>query len=296
MTFRWFIYYCGMCGGCAAFVGWIIGRAMPSQSEVLQAGLQGLLLGMIVSLILALLDSLWNGGGGVARVMRVLAAMLVGGFGGFLGGLVGQALYNAVLLDWVRVLGWVITGLLVGVSLGSFDLYDRYRKKQPLTGARRKIQHGLIGGGLGGLIGGTLFMLLDSLGQEKGLWSASASGFVVLGILIGLMIGLAQVIMKEAWVKVEEGFRAGREIILQRPEVTVGRAEGCDIGLFGDARVEKIHARIIQRDGRYILEDTGSPHGTYVNGQRITGPTPLNNGDLIRMGRNILRFSERARR
>jgi pSer/pThr/pTyr-binding forkhead associated (FHA) protein len=119
---------------------------------------------------------------------------------------------------------------------------------------------------------------------------------VALGILIGLMIGLAQVILKDAWLKVEEGFRAGRELILSRPEITIGRAEGCDIGLFGDQRVEKLHARIVQKDGRYVIEDTGTPHGTFVNNQRINGPTPLNTGDLIRVGRNILRFAEHARR
>ena len=30
------------------------------------------------------------------------------------------------------------------------------------------------------------------------------------------MIGLAQVILKEAWIKVDAGFRAGRELILHR--------------------------------------------------------------------------------
>ena len=61
-------------------------------------------------------------------------------------------------------------------------------------------------------------------------------GFVALGMCIGLLIGLAQVILKEAWVRVEAGFRAGREMILSKPEVTIGRAESCDIGLFGDAK------------------------------------------------------------
>src|SRR5712691_11691105 len=103
MSFRWFIYYCGMCGGCAAFVGWLLGRYMPSNNEILQAGLKGLFLGMIVSLILALLDSLWNGGGGLPRLLRVLAAMTVGGLGGFLGGLVGQALYGPTNMAWLLV-------------------------------------------------------------------------------------------------------------------------------------------------------------------------------------------------
>src|SRR5262249_60253475 len=105
-----------------------------------------------------------------------------------------------------------------------------------------------------------------------------------------------QVILKEAWVKVEKGFRAGRELILSKPLLTIGRAESCDIGLFGDPNVEKLHVRIVQRGGQYLVEDQGTQAGTLVNGRRIFGPTPLRSGDLIQIGRNTLSFGERARR
>ena len=39
-------------------------------------------------------------------------------------------------------------------------------------------------------------------------------GFVVLGLCMGLMIAVAQVVLKEAWLKVEAGFRKGRELLL----------------------------------------------------------------------------------
>ena len=26
MSFRWFVYYCSLCGGCAAYFGWVFGR------------------------------------------------------------------------------------------------------------------------------------------------------------------------------------------------------------------------------------------------------------------------------
>src|SRR5258708_5404612 len=66
------------------------------------------------------------------------------------------------------------------------------------------------------------------------LWTPTALGFVALGVCIGLLIGLAQVILKEAWVKIESGRRAGKEMILAKEKTTIGRAESCDIGLFGD--------------------------------------------------------------
>src|SRR5262249_50329502 len=120
-------------------------------------------------------------------------------------------------------------------------------------------------------------------------------GFVILGMCIGLLIGLAQILLKEAWVKVEAGFRAGREMILSKPETTIGRAEACDIGLFGDAKAEKLHAKILQQENSYLLDDVGTPGGTYLNGSKIQGPTPLHSGDEIRVGNSVLRFREKQK-
>jgi hypothetical protein len=133
-------------------------------------------------------------------------------------------------------------------------------------------------------------------GRVEDFWSPAATGFVVLGACIGLMMGLAQVILKEAWITVETGFRAGRELILTQPETTVGRGEGCDIGLFGDSDIEKLHARIVLRDGRYYVVDNKTKEGTFVNGEEIDGQRALRDGDLIEVGRASLRFGERTRR
>jgi pSer/pThr/pTyr-binding forkhead associated (FHA) protein len=95
------------------------------------------------------------------------------------------------------------------------------------------------------------------------------------------------------WLKVEAGFRAGRELRLDRPVLTIGRAESCDLGLFGDMQIEKLHARIYQQDGRYLIADNHSTHGTFVNDQRVTDPTLLRSGDLIRVGSAYLRFRAR---
>ena len=45
-----------------------------------------------------------------------------------------------------------------------------------------------------------------------------------LGLLIGLFIGLAQVILKTAWVTMLAGFRSGREMILSSDEATIAAA------------------------------------------------------------------------
>jgi hypothetical protein len=183
-----------------------------------------------------------------------------------------------------------------------FDLGASLARGQDSSGARKKLINGVVGGGLGGIIGGILAVLLQSMWTglfiskpPKALWSPSAWGFVALGLFIGLLISLAQVIMKEAWLRVEEGFRKGRELIVNKPELTIGRGEACDIGLFADNAIEKLHARLLHQGNQYLIEDVGTASGTYVNDTRIRGPHVLESGDLIRLGKCVLRFGERAR-
>jgi Inner membrane component of T3SS, cytoplasmic domain len=184
-----------------------------------------------------------------------------------------------------------------------FDLIVSVLKGQDSRGAMKKIINGVVGGGLGGIIGGILAVLLQQVWTHlfatkppKNLYSPSAWGFVALGLFIGLLISLAQVIMKEAWLRVEAGFRQGRELIVNKDEITIGRGEGCDVGLFGDSAVEKLHARLLHRGDQYLLEDVGTVSGTYVNDARIRGQHPLRSGDVIRLGKCLLRFGERAKR
>ena len=303
MSFRWFIYYCSLLGGCAAYVGWALGRIPPVQNEVWKASIKGLFLGLLVATVLTVVDTLWNTAGQKSFVVlfRLLVASLVGSLGGFMGGMVGQILYARTNMAVFLLLGWTITGLLIGIAPGLFDLFARLLANEDAKGATRKVINGILGGSIGGFAGGLLFLLMrggwaSALGDRANqLWSPSATGFVALGLCIGLFIGLAQVILKEAWVRVVEGFRAGRELILTRPKITIGRAEGCEIALFGDNGVEKQHALIQLEGGRYFVEDLHTPGGTYVNGTRIRDRTALRAGDEIQVGGSVLRFGERAK-
>ncbi len=304
MSFRLFIYYCALCGGGGAFVGWMLGRPLNLESKVLTQGLKGMFLGLAITLAVALVDALWvfSLRRFVTIGLRVGTAVLVGAMGGLLGGLVGQALYGWKEWAVFLVLGWTITGFLIGVSLGVFDLLASLVKGQDPGVPLRKILKGVLGGTAGGMLGGILSLLLyggwmrllsSSAETSEHLWSPSAWGFVALGACIGLLIGLAQVILKEAWLKVEAGFRKGREVILTKPEITIGRAENCDIGLFGDPQIDKLHARIRLEGNRHVLIDEGS--GTYINDELIRGSRTLRSGDAIRLGKCVLRFGERQK-
>ncbi len=65
--------------------------------------------------------------------------------------------------------------------------------------------------------------------------------------------------------------------------LSVGRQTGSDIVL-PDSLVSRTHARITVSDGRLFIEDVGSRCGTYVNDARITGMTPVQVGDHVRIG------------
>jgi hypothetical protein len=307
MSFRWFIYYCAACAACGAYLGWALGRWVPFTDPVARNGVKGLLLGLLLAVGLGIVDALNNvsPNRAVGLALGVLIGGLIGAVGGFLGGAVSQILLNRIPSVLVGVVvqaaGWTFTGLLIGAAPGLFELLRRLFFSEATRGATKKTINGIVGGALGGLVGSVLYLALNGVlslllrDQADVFWTPAAVGFVVLGLCIGLLVGLAQVILKEAWIKVESGFRPGRELILSREETVIGRAESCDLGLFGDRGVEKQHARILLEKGRYVLRDDDTPGGTFLNGERIDGPTPLRSGDLIRVGQSTLRFGERQK-
>ena len=68
-----------------------------------------------------------------------------------------------------------------------------------------------------------------------------------------------------------------------QPEVTIGRVQGNDIVL-PKSNISKRHARLINNDGSFVVIDSKSTNGTYINGKRIDAPYDLNAGDKIFVG------------
>jgi hypothetical protein len=261
-------------------------------------------LGTIVAAAVGAVDALLNAVG-FQRLVRVGLCLSIGFLGGLVGGFVGEVLHSNLpplfsgeLQGYVEiaciVFGWVLTGICIGASIGIYDLIRSMRAGESRWIPLKKTLSGLFGGLLGGLLGGLPFVsLMKSTAIPR---SNLAIGLVILGLLIGLFIGLVHVVLKEAWLKVAKGFRAGRELMLSKDETTIGRAEGCDLGLFGDNTIERLHARIVLKDNRYQLADAETPGGTYLNDERISKPTPLRSGDLIRVGNSVIEFGERQKR
>src|SRR5690606_30058422 len=68
-----------------------------------------------------------------------------------------------------------------------------------------------------------------------------------------------------------------------------GRVQGNDI-MLPKGNVSKRHARLVFRDGRFIVSDLNSTNGTYVNRRRISQATIVKEGDRIYIGDFVLRI------
>jgi CheY-like chemotaxis protein len=66
----------------------------------------------------------------------------------------------------------------------------------------------------------------------------------------------------------------------------IGRGTDCDLQLV-DPALSRRHCRLDWRDGRLVVDDLHSRNGTLVNGRKITEPSPLAEGDQLRMGGSI---------
>lgn len=70
---------------------------------------------------------------------------------------------------------------------------------------------------------------------------------------------------------------------------TLGREENLDCTVSG-LSVSRRHAQLDLVNGQLVIQDLGSRNGTCVNRIRITGPTPLQHGDVIHLGDSELRI------
>ncbi len=76
----------------------------------------------------------------------------------------------------------------------------------------------------------------------------------------------------------------GQVFPLTQEFVTIGRKFGNTVVLVNDPKVSRHHAAITWEADRCLIQDMGSANGTFVNNQRLTKPSPLSNGDVIRVG------------
>lgn len=263
----------------------------PEQAR--QHVLGAIAFGTLLALLLAAAGNWARGRGDWPRVLGI--ALPVGAALAFVGVTFGMTVMAPLYADPARntaqFLGNVVARALAWMTIGGFAGVADGLRQRSVPVAR----NGGIGGLIGGFLGGVFFEIVPYL--MPGLRSGAPSrlvGFAITGALIGFFVGLVRELFKEAWIRVVLGRNEGRELLVEKAQSVLGRAELCDIPLFGDPSVARRHALLSREGDGYVLRDTGeSPAGVWVNDERIAGERPLRSGDRIRLGGRDLIFFER---
>jgi hypothetical protein len=234
----------------------------------------------------------------------------VGALVGFVGGLISNAIAGVIytplnalatqqmfsgsatsqsvgfLLQMIaRMFAWTLAGCAMGLGQGI------------ALRSKRLLAYGFLGGIIGGLIGGLLFDPLDlvivgsrSVGAD---WSRLA-GFVVIGAAVGAMIGIVELLTRDAWLRMTEGALAGKEFLLFRDVMNVGASPKSEIYLFNDPKVAPTHATLRMIGEEVEISARDRVHPVLVNGQGVNSAR-LRAGDRITIGGTSFVYEQRQK-
>jgi len=87
-----------------------------------------------------------------------------------------------------------------------------------------------------------------------------------------------------------QGPHAGQTFEITADLMTIGREAVHPIALVNDMGISRSHAQIVRQGDQVLIEDLGSTNGTYVNGVRISAPTPIKPGDTVQLGASLFRI------
>ncbi len=87
-------------------------------------------------------------------------------------------------------------------------------------------------------------------------------------------------------------FAVGTQFAIENGSVSIGRSSGSDIIVGSDDYASGKHAQLSRHGGLLYVEDLGSTNGTFVNGRKAVGATPLRDGDTVKVGSTTFRFVE----
>lgn len=81
----------------------------------------------------------------------------------------------------------------------------------------------------------------------------------------------------------------GTEYVIKSWETSVGRSNACDIVL-DYSTVSRFHAVISKHKKGWVVTDTNSSQGTFINRKKVDEPMVVNDGDYISFGGIELQF------
>jgi hypothetical protein len=184
-----------------------------------------------------------------------------------------------------RMFAWTLAGSAMGLGQGI------------ALRSKRILLHGILGGVIGGMLGGLLFDPLDFviLGSDKiGADSSRLIGIVVIGAAVGAMIGVVELLTRDAWLRMVEGPLAGKEFLIFRDTMNIGASPRSEIYLFNDDQVAPTHAtlRVIGDETEITARD--KVHPLLINGQNVR-TARLRAGDRIQIGMTSFVFEQRQK-
>lgn len=256
------------------------------------AGAVGLAVGAVEGIVCHML---WR------AVIAGLVGMIVGLIGGFLSSIPSELLYasmNSLAIKqaaeqgtmvggfsfFIQIIGrsiaWGLAGMAMGLGQGV------------ALRSGRLLTYGFLGGIIGGLVGGILFDPIDFMivGMENpsAHWSRMV-GFTVIGLSVGVMIGVVQLLTRNAWLRMTKGPLAGKEFLFFKDTMTIGASPKCEIYLFNDPKVSDRHATLRTIGDNFEVESNSSNMPVLVN-DRSVRRSKLRHGDRITIGETSFIF------
>jgi len=258
-------------------------RNLSALKKALQFGISGAVGGFVGNLITepfmqgitgseSVFDSVlstarWFGlvGGGIATAImfgyyyyikgkpQIKQALKNGGLFGLIAGAISGAIAEGIYSgigdgnnELLRVICWGIAGSLLGLGLA---------QRIPNLGALR----GLGGGGVGGVLGGCLFILFAyNLSGTAG----RLAGCAAIGFWIGIMLVVAETLFNKAWLVISYDTGANRTLTLGAEPVTFGSDE--NLSIICIPNVSPLAMRFELEAGQIVCENVDSGAVSYL--------------------------------
>ncbi len=106
-------------------------------------------------------------------------------------------------------------------------------------------------------------------------------------VIVKCLLSLKKGRRREEPVVILEDMVTHKAIPVLYWENSIGRSKSCDIVL-SDSTVSRDHAVMMRRENGWIVSDTDSRSGTYVNGTKVKGSRQIMPGDVIAVGSTAL--------
>ena len=117
-------------------------------------------------------------------------------------------------------------------------------------------------------------------------------------IAVGPTRGPEQAPVREVfgnYLVVIAGADAGKRVEISDTPITIGR-DARQTLVFDDTQLSRLHTRVSLVNGEVVAEDLKSTNGTFVDGVRLTAPATLREGQVLRVGGQLLTYERRSRR